>query len=127
MKKMVFVLFTWLLFFDTSFAHQVINLDKKNLGFASISWVLRNPDDLVVINNGTNQSLAVFISTNVYVQGGPSQPIIAGGINIQNCGDTKHVALNSSVVCYTHDSAHPITFSSDNSNGSAGTYQIERP
>jgi hypothetical protein len=126
MKKMVFMLFTWLLFFNTSFAHQVINLDKKKLGFASISWILKNPDDSVVINNGTGQSLAIFISTYVYDQGF-SQPKLAGGINIQNCGDTTHVALNSSVVCYTRDSAHPIIFSSDNSQGSAGTYQIERP
>ncbi|VVC74975.1 hypothetical protein AQUSIP_02490 [Aquicella siphonis] len=88
---------------------------------APTDWSSKNSNDVVTINNGTGNLLTITITVT---KPATSQPNPAG-VNINNCGDTKHIDAGSTAICTTNDSNNPVNFSSDSQTDAAsGTYVI---
>jgi hypothetical protein len=83
-----------------------------------IPWASNGGSDKVTIENGNGASLNIVINVNDDASPDPA------GINVQNCGDTKHIDAGSSAICVTSDSKNPVMFSSDEEYAATGTYQI---
>lgn len=84
----------------------------------AIPWASNGATDKVTIENGNGAELNIVISVNDDASSDPA------GINVQNCGDTKHIDAGSSAICVTNDADHPVTFSSDKERAATGTYLI---
>lgn len=81
-----------------------------------ISWISKNGDEPISIQNGNNIPLILKI---VVSPGG-------AGINVKNCGTTVHINPGSSAICKTNEAINPVTFSSDqNTQAATGTYTIQ--
>lgn len=92
--------------------------DADKSSFPPTQWTSKDSDDHITIQNGAGSSILILINVN---SGGPNTP----GVNIDNCGTTKHINSGSSTVCETNDAANPVTITSDSpSNSASGTYQV---
>lgn len=101
------------------FISPVVAAQADQGSFPLIAWVSKNVNDVVTIQNGSGTQILILISVN----GGEN----ASGINVANCGLTKHINPGSATVCSTKDAANPVGISSDNSSVPAsGTYQIKQ-
>lgn len=92
------------------------------------SWTSKSSADVVTINNGTGKKLTITINVDK-----PASPQANDttwsppGVNVNNCGDTKHIDAGSSAVCTTSDSLNPVNFSSDsNTIPASGKYNISQ-
>lgn len=93
----------------------------------AVKWISKNSTDTITINNGNGNILT--ISINVDKPAPPStsssSPATIPGVNLTNCGDTKHIDAGSSAVCTTKDASNPVSFSSDSPTFAAsGSYII---
>lgn len=117
MLKIMAILLLGLFSVNFSSAQQVVS-DK---GFPMVTWVSKDPNDVMKIENGASTPILVVITVNRDSQGN------LAGINIRNCAKTTHVDPGSSVICYNTDGNLPVSFNSDSGlKGAAGTYQIKQ-
>lgn len=87
-----------------------------------VNWVSHSSSEPVTINNGNGNSLTITI--NVAASTIPN--VTVPGVNVKNCGQTKHIDAGSSAICTTHDAANPVSFASDSQNTASGTYQVKQ-
>lgn len=114
MKKLAMILA--FLIFLIPFASMSQN--EENEPFPVVKWSSKSNNDTVTIDNGAGIPLLILIT----VDGGSDN---ASGVNVSNCGTTKHIDAGSSTICSTNDPANPVSFSTDNANVTAtGTYQV---
>lgn len=98
---------------------------------APVRWASANSSEETTINNGNGNKLTITIVVDKIPTGNPSLPNALNpkspGINVKNCGDTRHVDAGSSTVCTTQDAVNPVSFSSDSPTDKAtGTYTIKQ-
>lgn len=93
----------------------------------SVKWISKNSSDEITIHNGNGFRIMITINVDHAVHGAQATGVNQLGVNIKNCGDTKHIDAGSSAVCITRDSANPVRFSSDSqSHAVSGTYSINQ-
>ena len=98
---------------------------------APVKWTSINSSEETTINNGNGEMLTITIVVDKIPTLNPSLPNSLNpkspGINVKNCGDTRHVDAGSSTVCTTKDAVNPVSFSSDSPTDKAsGTYTIKQ-
>jgi hypothetical protein len=132
MKKISLLLFSLLLLLTTNafvLAETVVSAVVQT----PIQWISKTSSDVITINNGNSNDLTITINVNkppvIIVNNNVinnNQGNIPPGINIKNCGDTKHIEAGSSAICSTNDASNPISFSTDSQTPVTGTYIIKQ-
>lgn len=129
-KHMISIYIMVLNLLGYSYAQTAVVATLPTVG-APVKWTSINSSEETTINNGNGNMLTITIVVDKIPTINPSLPNSPSpkspGINVKNCGDTRHVDAGSSTVCTTNDAINPVSFSSDSPNDKAsGTYTIKQ-
>ncbi|MBX3709704.1 MAG: hypothetical protein KIT56_05125 [Gammaproteobacteria bacterium] len=122
MKKMILFVSSFILLNIAGFSSAQTPTTTIMTPMVPINWSSNDSTEEITIHNGSGNNLTITITVDKN-----NASDVSPGVNIKNCGETKHIDAGSSAICTTNDPSNPVSFSSDSQTAkAAGTYIVNQ-